>query len=565
MTKFSTENRVGESEKITFGVMCSGMVFQAWQEVCLRQLINNGMLTGLLIVDANDVQKKSFWQKAGNYLNKNGFYHLYNRLFFRPKAKNLVDLTEFFSTTEKINCKTRKTKFSEYFSEKDVSEIKKHQLSFILRFGFNIIRGEVLNAAKYGVWSFHHDDEQKYRGGPPGFWEIYKNDPVTGAILQRLTDKLDGGIILKKGFFKTINHSYAAQIDNLYFETASFPLQVCRDILNGSASYFQNPQSLTKAIVYKAPSNFVMISFLSKTIYNKLLFHHNEVYHPEDWNVGVFMKPINEVVKNPVLADAAWLPNPPNGHYYADPFGFIRNGKLNIVFENYDYKTRRGIISQVEFADGNFGKIRPAIIEDFHLSYPYIFENENRIFCIPETAAINQVRLYQFDQNSGEFRFRKTLLDGFAAADPTVFEYDGLWWLFATVQAQSNTSLYAFYASGLHETFTPHKNNPIKIDVRSARPAGTPFFDGENLIRPAQDCSETYGGRVVLNRILVLNPFEFKEEAVGFLEPQNNSKYSQGLHTLAGAGDFTLIDGKRFKFNVDNFKFMIRKKFGRFY
>ena len=40
---------------------------------------------------------------------------------------------------------------------------------FMLRVGFNIIRGEILNVPKYGVWSFHHDDEVKYRGGPAGY------------------------------------------------------------------------------------------------------------------------------------------------------------------------------------------------------------------------------------------------------------------------------------------------------------------------------------------------------------------------------------------------------------
>jgi hypothetical protein len=485
-------------------------------------------------------------------------------LLFRPEAKQLTDLTEYFKGVEVIRCKTRKTKFSEYFSDQDISQIKKHELSFILRFGFNIIRGDILNAAKYGVWSFHHNDEQKYRGGPPGFWEIMKNDPVTGAILQRLTDKLDGGIILKKGFFKTINHSYSAQIDNLYFETATFPLQVCGDILNNRAFYLQNPQSFTDATVFKAPSNYSMVVFLTKLIYNKLLFHHNEVYHPEDWNVGLLNQTPENVVKNPAFAEIRWLPDPPKSHYYADPFGFFRDGKFNIVFENFDYQTRKGIISQVEFADGNFGKTQPAITEEFHLSYPFIFENEGQIFCIPETAAINQVRLYQFENSSGRFVFQKVLLEGFPAADPTIFRYDGLWWLFATHQAQSNSSLYAFYAKSPDHAFVPHHSNPVKIDVRSARPAGTPFYDGKNFIRPAQDCSETYGGRVVLNKISVLNPFEFKEEPVGFLEPPKNSKYNRGLHTLAGMADFTLIDGKRFKFNYNNFKFMIVKKFVSF-
>jgi methionyl-tRNA formyltransferase len=76
--------------------------------------------------------------------------------------------------------------------------IRAHQLDFILKFAYGIIRGEVFSAARYGIWSYHHDDEEKYRGGPPWFWEILQGDPVTGAMLQWINTTLDGGVVLEK-------------------------------------------------------------------------------------------------------------------------------------------------------------------------------------------------------------------------------------------------------------------------------------------------------------------------------------------------------------------------------
>jgi len=35
----------------------------------------------------------------------------------------------------------------------------------------------LLNASKYGVWSFHHADNSINRGGPAGFWEIIYKQP----------------------------------------------------------------------------------------------------------------------------------------------------------------------------------------------------------------------------------------------------------------------------------------------------------------------------------------------------------------------------------------------------
>src|SRR5690606_18407971 len=146
-----------------------------------------------------------------------------------------VDASAYFKGVPVITCSTiLKGKFSQYFKEEDIKLIKERKLDFILRFGFNIIRGEILQAASYGVWSFHHDDPLKYRGGPPGFWEIYNHDYANGAILQRLTDTLDSGIVLKKGYFKTRLYSYQKNIESLYSGSADWPALVCKDILSGT-------------------------------------------------------------------------------------------------------------------------------------------------------------------------------------------------------------------------------------------------------------------------------------------------------------------------------------------
>jgi hypothetical protein len=47
-------------------------------------------------------------------------------------------------------------------------------------------------AGSAGSASFHHDDEIRYRDGPPAFWEISRWDPHTGVLLQRVTERFDG-------------------------------------------------------------------------------------------------------------------------------------------------------------------------------------------------------------------------------------------------------------------------------------------------------------------------------------------------------------------------------------
>ncbi|UPV73274.1 hypothetical protein M0R89_12040 [Halorussus limi] len=65
-----------------------------------------------------------------------------------------------------------------------------------IRFGFGILKGDVLDAPEYGVLSFHHGDLREYRGMPCGFWEFLNGEETAGVTLQRLTETLDGGSIV---------------------------------------------------------------------------------------------------------------------------------------------------------------------------------------------------------------------------------------------------------------------------------------------------------------------------------------------------------------------------------
>ncbi|PSP55688.1 methionyl-tRNA formyltransferase-like protein [Halobacteriales archaeon QS_1_67_19] len=65
-----------------------------------------------------------------------------------------------------------------------------------VRFGFGILKGDVLDAPEHGVLSFHHGDLREYRGQPAGFWEFVDGESTAGVTLQRLSETLDGGEIV---------------------------------------------------------------------------------------------------------------------------------------------------------------------------------------------------------------------------------------------------------------------------------------------------------------------------------------------------------------------------------
>jgi len=89
--------------------------------------------------------------------------------------------------------------------------------------------------------------------------------------------------------------------------------------------------------------------------------------------------------------------------------------------------------------------------------------------------------------------------------------------------------------------------NPVKIDPRSARPAGHLFIHDNRLYRPAQDFSRTYGGALRINRIDTLTETEFRESAAGVVRPPRK-RFTKGLHTISCAGAWCIVDAKRYVF-----------------
>jgi hypothetical protein len=549
---------------LTFGVMCSGTVFQKWQAEAINLLIQNDHDLALLIVDGHTESQGQDGNPAVPAHKYSFLWRAASKFLFNHKQKERIEMDPELRNVARRVCTVIRQKHSEYFSDEDVKSIKSAKLDFILRFGFNIIRGEILNSAKYGIWSFHHDDEEKYRGGPPGFWPIYTNDPVSAVMMQRLTEKLDSGIILKKAWLKTLMHSYKANLDVLLLISSAWPADMANQIcLKG---YNPGPPSKTSAAIHKVPGNLKMFIFLLRLFKNRIIFYWNDLFRAERWNVGIINRSIQELAFTGFdvgLENVLWMKERSSRNYFADPAGFIEENKVHILMEDYSYSQNKAHISEAVFdpLTNTFSVPLTSIETKEHLSYPFIFVFGENIYCLPESYRYGYIGLYKRNYSEGIFVEDHILLDHIDAVDPTLINHNDKWWLFFTLRKYSNTHLYIYYADELEGEYKPHPANPVKMDVRSSRPAGLPFVFEDRLYRPAQDCSESYGRRVAINRIVKLTETEFEEELVKYLGPLTNCRYSKGFHTVFGLGRYTLIDAKRTKFNFFHFGRQTRHKF----
>jgi len=277
----------------------------------------------------------------------------------------------------------------------------------------------------------------------------------------------------------------------------------------------------------------------------------NRFFYCWQWNVGLVHKPIAGLLGCNEEPAVEWLAGLPAGRFWADPMVVRKGSRVYVFYEDYGFRTGQGVISVKTFESAGNGFRLMATDTDIipancHLSYPYLVEYKDRVYCIPETAHKREVAIYASEGFPRQWQKKQVLIPDYAGVDNTVFWYNDNWWLFSTdLNDRIESRLKIFYASDLFGPWKPHPQNPVKDDITSARPAGTPFIYQGELYRPAQDSSRVYGGRAVFNRVTELSRSAFQEESVKVFDPIKASQYSEALHTVSGTGDVTVIDGAR--------------------
>jgi hypothetical protein len=268
----------------------------------------------------------------------------------------------------------------------------------------------------------------------------------------------------------------------------------------------------------------------------------NQAY--DRWNIGIVRAPISRFLDPGFRPQVHWAPYRRKGYMIADPFGIPAGGGVRVLCEEFSFFTERGWLAELPWhPQHGWGELRTLLDAQVHMSYPYPLVHAGRRYCMPECSARDGLQLYRIEAD--RLVLEQSTLQGLRLLDSTVFEYAGRWWLFCTrVDEEPNARLLVFHGPSPLGPWQPHAANPVKTDVRSSRPAGTPFVHDGRLYRPAQDCSECYGWRVAINEVTRLTPDEFAETPAAWIGPLTDSPYPHGFHTLSACGEFTLVDAK---------------------
>ncbi len=442
----------------------------------------------------------------------------------------------------------------------EIDELRRHELDFILCFIDGDLPDELIDLPRHGVWRYHFGDWLEYRSRAAGFWEVYDHCAQSVALLVRVHRDPDAVTVLREGCLRTRLLSVARNREQLQRRFTHWPAEVCAEIrrkgVPGTASELRS-----RAAVRGRPTLGQRAVLRARIALRVAAAGLRSLFRHDEWNIGIIDQPVERCLTNSEPPRIGWLPATRRGEYRADPFGIVHQGRATILCEHFSYRDNVGFIVAIDLAQGPPGtRVRIGPEPAVHLSYPLLMETGGRLRCMPESSAAKEVALYDLERFPDRWTKTSTLLSGREIVDATVFRHGAHWWLSASEAADkgANSELHLWFAESVEGPWKPHPGNPVKIDVRSSRPAGMPFWVDGALYRPAQDCSSTYGARVQINRIVELTPTEFREEVVARVEPDPRGPYPRGLHTLSSFGGQTLVDGKRSVFVAAEFFRVLR-------
>ncbi len=411
-------------------------------------------------------------------------------------------------------------------------QIKSYRLDTILNLTDTELSAESRSLATNGVWTITHGDHHRPLQQLAGFWELIGNQSVIPIKLVQIKSHGEQLVIDKSYHFKhwslAKNQSQVmAQCSILFLKNLSLKAwsgrqRAAQSVLSPAPERYPQWRQVIHYLVY------FYLTLLSK-VWQKLTTKYFGVRY-RCWTlqmgIGTFSAAHLKALQT--------LP-PPAGEFWADPFLFSHQSKTYVFFENFSYQNQIGKISCGEIVDDTITAVSDVIVRDYHLSYPFIFEEDGNIFMIPETTENQRLEIYICQKFPLEWSLHATAFEGECVADATYFRDDNdNRWLFVNkgYDGYFNDQLSIYHIDSLKlNKITPHRLNPVIVDARRARNAGPLFHKGNSLIRPSQNNSYgIYGYGLNLNRITKLSLDDYEEEVILEVTPERHVELAATHH-----------------------------------
>jgi hypothetical protein len=426
--------------------------------------------------------------------------------------------------------------------------------------------------AKHGVLEISYGNDPRFRGGPPGFWEVFYRADKTGFLIRQWSAEqgeksasakvkarpsvLMEGYLPTQGFFLLNQATLVLQ--------ASRHLQaILSKLANGTRLPSPKQNLPFDGKVRPCPSPAYLLAYAAGVAKRVMLSRvQSALGAQEQWGIHY----ARTDWKRLVLERSQRIDNP-RGGYYADPFIHDTEHGRYCFVEEFRHAKNKGEIAVLRLGNGhadssegssegseNDGepvRVGTALEESFHLSFPYLFEYEGELFMCPESHGSGQIRIYRCHGFPLQWGLHSVAMDAVAAVDTMIFPAHGVWWLMSSFHPLGDTETYPelhlFSAPDpLCGQWSPHAQNPLVVDPEFARNAGL-LRDGDKIYRVSQARSfNAYGAWATVSEIKTLSLDDYQEDRVTQLKPSFNGR-ATGLHHLQSNDDFTVWDQKQWE------------------
>lgn len=267
------------------------------------------------------------------------------------------------------------------------------------------------------------------------------------------------------------------------------------------------------------------------------------------WNIGFVEEGLEEVLTTEKL-NIRWAKKRIKDRWFADPYILdVTDDEIIILAEEYCYDVRRGRLARVTFDRHTYEEKHFSIILDLptHLSFPFIYRKEGKVYILPENSASNSSTIYEFNDS------RQTLtpigkVADLPLTDTTLFVMNGQHFLWSTMLPEPNGNMLSIFEFDNNSFKIGKLLSTADFPKNTARNAGECFYVDAQLYRPAQDCTACYGNGVVLQKVECVNG-QWKFTDVNSFYPQS-FWLNQGIHTFNHYKDLIVVDGRGYRYPI---------------
>ncbi len=406
--------------------------------------------------------------------------------------------------------------------------------------------GETIESLpRFGVITCRYGDGYQDEGSVVGFFEVYCDLPATQFTVLWKNKGNCYPKTLYQGRIAT-EEFWGFNLARIQRKSAAFLFLALNKVINHETDEVLQPSPILLASARCMPDPSVLIHYFLKTHFKSALkkcvsfFTGRQKYN---WSVS-YLSPVGPMM---ALSQAKVVSNP-RGQFYADPFLFEHSGEMFCFVEDYFRDENKGKISVLKLEEEGFAPLGVVLEEDFHLSFPFVFEDEGNIYMIPETSRAQSVRLYKATLFPFKWELVMSLIDGIKAVDTVVFKKDKKWFMltnFCTAGIGDNSSELHLYSSDtlLTKDWISSKNNPVVFDSERARNGGL-FNHGGKHFRVGQVQGKShYGKSCVIYEIAEITEHTYEEVETQMLGPHSVPGVSS-LHHFHRVGKYLVFDSQ---------------------